>query len=188
MVITGGNSVKRIYEEISLILSSPAFYNLNVYLSDERYGPSAVGRRNDEMVQNILFRRSDLAKTISFFPMPSSDFTLKDAAYIYDKKLPSNIDLGLLTIGDDGHVASLFSEGMSILNINDRIVACESAPDCSSRVSIGMEVINGMGQIFLLAPGMLKWERAQSLIRGGEPLTPIHYIKRATIFAYENYD
>ena len=74
----------------------------------------------------------------------------------YSKILPDSIDLIILSVGEDGHIASLFPNNFSMKN-NFKLMQVLNAPKFPKRrISITPEVIINAKKIILMAEGKIK--------------------------------
>jgi len=77
----------------------------------------------------------------------------------YAKLLPQSIDVMLLSVGSDGHVASLFPNANSLNEIKKTVIAIEDSPKPpSKRITITKKVIKTAKNIVLMAEGEAKGE------------------------------
>jgi len=75
------------------------------------------------------------------------------AAEAYETHLPDVIDLLLLGMGTDGHVASLFPDSSALRENQRSVVAVTSPKPPCERLTITPKVIGNAKQLFLLATG-----------------------------------
>jgi 6-phosphogluconolactonase len=98
---------------------------------------------------------------------PNSPATIDEAVADYVAALKSvKIDLNILGVGPDGHVASLFP---GIADIDDRrdIFAITNSPKPpASRISFTMKFINEAREVWIVAAGESKAEAVAKIIEG----------------------
>lgn len=110
----------------------PLFANIEIdhlwtfYLSDERYSSP--------------YNIDDASKYIKgFIRNPSDCAGIK-------------IDLAILGIGEDGHIASLFPNHASLCSDEACIIIDDSPKMPRRRVSVGLSVVNSVGRLVFMVP------------------------------------
>ena len=78
------------------------------------------------------------------------------AAERYAALLPERIDILLLGVGEDGHIASLFPNSPILQETKQRVVMVVGPKAPYSRITITPSVITDAGALFVLAPGLAK--------------------------------
>lgn len=164
--LAGGSTPRRLYQ----LLSSPGYAeavqwkNIHLYFGDERCVPPDHINSNYRMVKETLL--PGLGKTLPTLhrirtELPP-DKAAEDYASVLHQQLPRDsdgniyLDLVLLGVGSDGHVASLFP-GTPILEERERTVAAVYVEKlCSWRISLTLPVINRARQIIILVSGEKK--------------------------------
>lgn len=96
-------------------------------------------------------------------PMPAAAPDLEAAAAVYAAELarvagsPPRLDLALLGVGEDGHVASLFPESPSLTANGRSVVAVSKAPKPPARrLSLGLAVLAAARLVVVAAFGAAK--------------------------------
>jgi 6-phosphogluconolactonase len=107
------------------------------------------------MAIESLFPGVDKAK-IKISPMQSAELSPADAARAYEKLLPNQIDILLLTVGDDGHIASIFPGSKTVQEFDRLVVSSISPKYPYSRLTITPRVIKNARKVFVLAAGKHK--------------------------------
>lgn len=92
IALSGGSTPQPLYEK----LPQSAHY----YQVDERYISSTDNASNQKMILNAFHPQK--------FTSINTDLPIEQSIEDYSKKLPSQFDLTILGIGEDGHFASLF--------------------------------------------------------------------------------
>jgi 6-phosphogluconolactonase/glucosamine-6-phosphate isomerase/deaminase len=101
----------------------------------------------------LLQNCSDISSNI-FFSIDTGCDEIAMSSRLYNDIFPDQLDILILTIGDDGHIASIFSD-YKIKNSNDKIAFVDSDlknKNFHSRITITPHVILKAKQIFVLAP------------------------------------
>lgn len=155
VMLTGGRSSERLYRVWS---EFPQFQHLTgvlFYIGDERCVPADHLESNYGMIMRSLFPRGVPPKC-SLFPIDGADPDYTAAARRYDEALPEKIDVLLLSIGEDGHIASLFPGSDALYEKSRRVVPIVGPKLPRERLTITPPVINQAGAIFVLAAGAAK--------------------------------
>lgn len=165
LALTGGGTGTQISEYlISKWNDEPAQYiGLHLWWGDERYLPEGDLQRNSAIVLERLHPNSG----IHLHPVLTSDSNvgLGAAAKRYSSDLAGiDMDLILLGVGPDGHVASLFP-GKWDANEHQAAIAVHDSPKPPPmRVSFSMEKINSASSVWLLAAGSSKRRAVAQII------------------------
>jgi 6-phosphogluconolactonase/glucosamine-6-phosphate isomerase/deaminase len=147
VMLTGGNTVRKIYDALSGRVKNLA-PNLHVLLSDERHVPVGSPDSNYGFIRNLV---QALGIDDSRVVRPRTELPLEECAAIYDRDLrrfmgQGVINLGILGLGGDGHLASLFSKedveaGKGCMA---QAVKRDEGPD---RISVGRDLLLGIEKI-----------------------------------------
>ncbi len=124
-----------------------------IYLGDERCVSSIDKNSNYNLICNKLFSKNFLHK-YSLNKMYHGNQSLD--AIRYEKLLPKSIDLLLLSIGDDGHIASLFPYSPALNEKNRSVVRVFAPSPPYQRLSITPKVIKSAKEVIVLALGSKK--------------------------------
>jgi 6-phosphogluconolactonase len=127
------------------------------------------------------------------FPMTFDSPTLWESARNYDNILARELggrplDLAVLGVGDDGHVASLFPGHDALLEDTSRVVAVDDAPkQPKRRLSLTMRFLLQTRNIWIVAVGARKRPVIQAAVSRTQKATPIDQVmllqgKRVTVF------
>lgn len=164
---------------------------ITLFWADERAVPADDPESNYGIAERMLLSPLG-AKAPRAVRMPADMPTLGEAAMKYDDLLATELeghalDLVLLGIGEDGHVASLFP-GHQALTQNDlRTVAVEDAPKPPKRrLSLTMRYLLQTRRIWIVAVGPRKLPVLQAALSKTQRSTPLdlvlHQAKDVTVF------
>lgn len=151
-MLTGGRSVEPVYRNLNA-RSEIKNHPINFYFGDERCLPLDHEDSNFQAVSRTLFA-GGVPANCRVEPMladsPDSDAELKRYASI----LPTSLDVVLLSVGDDGHIASLFPDSPHLFEFERSVVKVTNSPKPpKERFSITPKVIREAGSVFVLAVG-----------------------------------
>lgn len=166
LVLTGGT----LGVEISQLLkkafnAAPEMYSgLHIWWSDERFVNLDSPERNcapfyEGLENTKIVVHQSLA--------PNSPATIEDAVRDYEGALEGiSINLNILGVGPDGHVASLFP-GVADLDDQRKIFAITDSPKPpAARISFTMKFINEADEVWIVAAGESKADAVTAIIEG----------------------
>lgn len=167
LMLTGGRSAEKVY---TAWRNLPRFKNIKdvrFYFGDERCVPPTDRESNFGMVKKTLFK-DGIPSKCEVFPMEIIDNNYIKSAKYYESILPERVNLMLLSVGDDGHIASIFPFSNTLNTAPLKIVhaVCPTAP--KNRITITPSVIAMTDVIFVIAIGKCKAKILQSLINNSE--------------------
>ncbi|WP_120500998.1 6-phosphogluconolactonase [Roseovarius sp. EL26] len=166
-VVPGGNTPGPIFD--TLCAADLDWSRVDVALSDERWLPAVHVRSNTRLItERLLQERAAAATMVPLYKKAEEpEEALADLITGIEPKLP--IDVLLVGMGDDMHVASLFPEGdqlMQGLAANAPVLIPMRAPNAPEpRLSMSARVLNGAIAKHLVITGAGKraaLERARS--------------------------
>jgi 6-phosphogluconolactonase len=101
----------------------------------------------------------------------------QESASDYELALENvDIDLNVLGLGPDGHVASLFP-GMTNIDDQRRVIAIENSPKPpAERISFSMAMINSAEEVWIVAAGESKADAVTKIIEGDLSI-PASYVR-----------
>ncbi len=190
--LSGGTTPRRLYERLaSKVFSSRIDWGkVHVYFSDERCVPRDHVDSNYRMASEALLNHVPI-------PPPQIHAIEADLAYVreraaaYARVLRAHapraydgavqLDLMLLGMGPDGHVASLFPAGGAALHDKRLAVAVYAQSQSAWRISVTFPVINQARHIQLLVAGEGKAETLRQVFAppSGATALPVQMIKPA---------
>jgi 6-phosphogluconolactonase len=171
IVLTGGSTPGRAYELAAEL--EPDWNRAGVWWGDERCVPPDDERSNFRLAQEKLFAKVEgqpgRVHRIRGEDEPAS------AAAAYEQELTGvTLDLLLLGLGPDGHVASLFPHAPALDETERLVVPAEPKLDpYIERVTMTPPALRGAGRIVFLVTGEQKAEAvARALAGPPDPAVP----------------
>ena len=166
IVLTGGSAPRRAYEIAAEL--EPDWSSADVWWGDERCVPP-----DDERSNYLLAKRSllDRLEDLPEIHRMRGELDPAAAAEEYEAELDGvEIELLLLGMGSDGHVASLFP-GSPQLQVRDRRVTCgpSGLEPFVDRVTLTLPALLSAQETWLLITGEAKAEMVARVLRG--PIT-----------------
>jgi len=173
IVLTGGRSAISLYKILSK--SNSNWDKWHIYISDERFLPAGHKDRNDKEINKVWLNNSSIPnKNIHFI---KAELGLLEAREEYEKELRkiNKFDLVLLSMGEDGHVASLFPNHK--YNIDKNVVVENNSPKWpKDRITMSYSRLNQTHNVFKIISGMCK-QKAVSLWLQEDNNLPFSQIK-----------
>lgn len=151
--LTGGNTAEQLYQFWAKDSNFP-LDKVRFYFGDERCVPPDHSDSNYALVMKTLLA-NQLQSDILVVRMEGESKEINQAARSYEDKLPDNIDIILLGVGEDGHVASLFPNS-PVLNSVRKVEAVIGTKPPFARLTITPKIIASAEFVFLLATGESK--------------------------------
>ena len=178
LVLTGGTLGVQISEHLkSAWNAAPEMYKgLHVYWSDERFVELDSAERNAAPLHTGLTNSNiEIHEALA----PNSPAIIEDAVSHYENLLTGvTVDLNILGLGPDGHVASLFP-GVADLDDQRKIFAITDSPKPpASRISFTMKFINEAKEVWIVAAGESKGEAVAKIIEADLSI-PASYVSAA---------
>ncbi len=164
IALTGGSLGEAFSRRLIELLNSRPndFAGLHIWFSDERFTTSNSPLLNSRPVRDGLNN-----STVTVHEVMSSDngASVYEAADRYVAQLRGvKMDLCILGLGPDGHVASLFPMHWSSQATDAAIAVADSPKPPAERVSFSMAFINSSDQVWIIASGKIKAAAARAVL------------------------
>lgn len=160
------------------------FAGLHLWWSDERFVPELSEERNARPVLMAMIDDSPIH--IHQVSSPDSNIEVKVAAKRYSADLFGiEMNLSLLGLGEDGHVASLFPGQWDETEKKGAIEVLDSPKPPRQRVSFSMSKINDSDSVWFVVSGSEKHDAVEKIIArdGSVPATHVHGKAETLLFA-----
>ena len=147
---------------------------------DERWLPITDENSNQKMI-NSSFKSTNA----NILEIPFSDEDPFKDAETYSKLLDDNINkfnTGIIGLGDDGHIASLFP-GTAALNEKTKLIVANEVNIVSKwRITASYKLLSKISKLYLLATGENKREILKKAINGSElPINKLFKLRENTV-------
>lgn len=179
LVLTGGTLGVQISEALVKEFNADpdGFAGLHIWWSDERFVAAESVERNAFPLHKTLINSK-----IAIHEALASDVAqnIDEAVQDYELALENvDIDLNILGLGPDGHVASLFP-GVADIDDHRKVFAITDSPKPPAvRVSFTMSLINSAQEVWIVAAGESKAEAVTKIIEGDLSI-PASYVRGNT--------
>jgi 6-phosphogluconolactonase len=174
LVATGGRAPGPVYDLMSL--APLDWKRVRITLSDERWVDESSPDSNARLVRERLLRNR--AAEAVFHPLrdgePDPETAARHASALFRSWPP--LDVVMLGMGEDGHVASLFPGSPALaLGLDPAAPACiavpagEGRPPPQARLSLTIRGLVTAGLVVILASGEAKRAVLERALQGGDP-------------------
>lgn len=156
IMLTGGRSASHLYTAWAEILrSSSNLSGIHFYFGDERCVPPGDPQSNYGLAVNTLFPNG-IPNGIQFHRMEGDAVDLDGAAEQYATTLPESIDILLLSVGEDGHIASLFPHSPALKEAGRKVLPVLAPKFPSQRLTVTGPFIRSAKKVLVMAVGKQK--------------------------------
>ena len=156
VMLTGGRSAACLYQAWARRLDESGNLNgVHFFFGDERCVPPNHPESNHGNVMENLFPKG-IPKGVLIDRMAADEVDLESAADSYSELLPDSIDILLLSMGEDGHIASLFSHSTALYETRRRVLPVTGPQPPFKRLTIAPSVIQNAREVVVLALGEQK--------------------------------
>jgi len=170
LVLTGGTIAIETYARLRP--DHADWTDVDMYWGDERFVPADDADRNDGQAAEAFLDRLGVP-VLRRHPMPADDGMLDatEAAEQYAAALPDEpMDIVLLGVGPDGHVASLFPGFAQVHESTRRVVEVFDSPKPPPvRLSLTLPEINRAAQVWFVVSGQGKADAVARALGSGTP-------------------
>ncbi len=178
LALTGGtlgaDLSKALVEECNA--NPDRYQGLHIWWSDERF----VERNSQEQNSAPLLRTlTNSAITIHFVKASDEVSSIDEAVADYSRELGENfMDLTILGLGPDGHIASLFPGAAHIDRLEKVIAITDSPKPPAVRATFTLSMINASTLVWIIAAGASKADAVTKIIEGDLSI-PASYVRAA---------
>lgn len=169
VMLTGGRSAERLYRAWLELPSFDRLCSISFFFGDERCVLPDAHESNYGLAMRTLFA-SGVPPGCRVVRMEAEDPDRDGACLRYERLLPSKIDVLLLGVGEDGHIASLFPGGKSLDERTRMVVPVVGAKEPRARLTVTPPVIAQSSSVFVLANGEAKAAVLRRVISGADDL------------------
>lgn len=176
LALTGGRIGTQITQALVAHPAIQECKSLHLWFSDERFTDDS-NERNDSALDNVADEfKPHIHRVLSPRDVPSIDQAAQNYAEELDaftssRALATNtmMDVTLLSVGPDGHIASLFPDTDTLTDHGTVLAVTDSPKPPAQRVTWSLETINASEQVWLIATGSEKRPVVDYLLAGTAP-------------------
>ena len=169
VVLTGGGIGTAVLEHVARLAAEPVretvdWTAVDIWWGDERYLPAGDDERNETGARRALLDAVGVPpERVHAIPPSDGEFAEpEDAARWYADELAAaapaagtlpRLDVLLLGMGPEGHVASIFPESPAVRDERPVVAVRDCPKPPPTRVSLGFAAINQAEEVWLLVSG-----------------------------------
>jgi 6-phosphogluconolactonase len=174
LAATGGRSPGPVYDLMAL--APLEWSRVRIILTDERWVDPSSPDSNERLVRERLLKHR--AADALFHPLrngePDPETAARHASRLFNSWPP--LDVAMLGMGEDGHVASLFPGSPVLdLGLDPSSPACiavsagDGRPPAQARLSLTIHALINAGLVVILTSGAAKRAVLERALQGGDP-------------------
>jgi 6-phosphogluconolactonase len=185
IVLTGGGVGIAVLEQVAALAAEPVretvdWEHVHVWWGDERFVPAADAERNEKQARAALLDRVGVPEHhIHAMPPSDGDFAEPEGAAAWyaaelaaaapDGQSVPRLELLLLGMGPEGHVASIFPDSPAVRDEGTVVAVRDCPKPPPTRVSLGFTAINAADEVWLLVSGEAKAAAVAAALSGADP-------------------
>jgi 6-phosphogluconolactonase len=167
LALAGGDTPGPVYDVLSRDVSVP-WPRVHVWFGDERAVDPDARESNYRLAHDTLLSKVPVPPA-QVHRMEAERADRVTAAREYAAMLPERLDVLLLGVGPDGHVASLFPGRSALAPDAPAVLVVEGPKPPKRRMSIGPDVILRARETFVLVSGTAKAGAVQAALEEDGP-------------------
>jgi 6-phosphogluconolactonase len=168
LVLSGGETPRPVYQRLAAELQEREAWNrVEIYFADERCVPPGDPASNYRMARETLLDQLAAAPA-RVHRMEGERSDRAAAARAYEALLPERLDILVLGLGEDGHIASLFPRSPSLAESRRRVLAVTAPKPPPERLTITPPVIRAARLTIGLVAGTGKAEALARVLDGAD--------------------
>lgn len=170
IALTGGRTSSKIYIHLNKLLKKNK-KKINFCLGDERYLSNKSKLSNSFSINKVLLNYKN--KDHKFFT-PNTKNKISKEILAYEKQI-NKIDILLLTLGDDGHIASIFPK-FKIKRVTKNFFYFKNNWENFYRISISPNFLKKIKKTFIFVEGKKKLTVFNSLKNNKNYMLPANLV------------
>lgn len=166
----GGQFADALVEKLNA--NAANLIGLNIWFSDERFDSADSPLRNSQPVRTGL---KNATVTVHEVKSTNDGVNVIEAAAAYEAELLNiTMDICVLGLGPDGHVASLFPNHWNPQLTARAIPITDSPKPPPRRISFSMNYINASDEVWIIATGEAKAPAVSQILEGDHSIPAGH--------------
>jgi len=167
-MLTGGSAAENLYNVWSKKGNEFIVNDKMYFIGDERCVGKDSVYSNYNMIKRSLLKNAPI-DAVDIMEMRGYAANLMREIDRYSNAIPEKIDILLLSVGEDGHIASLFPNAESLNEMDKSVVLVSDSPKLpSKRMTITQKVIRNAKNIIVMVVGEIKGKLLVSALKDPE--------------------
>lgn len=171
LALAGGTTPRLAYARL-LALPTIPWIHVEVFFGDERAVPPDSSDSNYRMALEVLLRHVPIPPE-RIHRMEAERADLGSVSREYEALLPESLDVLLLGIGADGHVASLFPHAPALAERERLVVPVVGGEPLIQRLTITPPVIQRAVRVLVFAAGAEKADAVARALEGTDDVASV---------------
>jgi 6-phosphogluconolactonase len=155
VMLTGGRSAHYLYQVWGALPEFSRMRDVHFYFGDERCVSPDHPESNYGLAMRTLFQRG-VPQDCSVIRIEAERTDCHAVASAYEQQLPNRVDVLLLSVGEDGHIASLFPQSDALFETSRRVVPVLAPKLPHARLTVTPLLIAQVEHIVVMALGAAK--------------------------------
>ena len=173
IMLTGGRSVVDLYKSLSVHINTHSYCPpSDFFLTDERNVSPTSHESNFKLITDHFFSKG-VPNGSFFYSYELALSSMEDVATKYASVIPDQIDIMILSLGEDGHIASLFPNSPALSEIERKVVPVVGTKAPFQRFTITPPVIQAAKKVYVLAIGDEKRRKYEEALLDPEDISSI---------------
>jgi 6-phosphogluconolactonase len=172
IMLTGGRSIVSFYSKWSQTLANYGS-KISFYFGDERCVPKYSIESNFSTVKKYLFGDNIGSGLGQVYRIRAESENIEAESNRYSLLLPDSVDILLLSMGEDGHIASLFPHSPALSETERKVVPVIGPITPFRRLTITPPVIQSAKKVYVLAIGDEKRRKYEEALFDPEDISSI---------------
>lgn len=150
--LTAGGNAEDLYKYWRYTNLFKNISDVNFYLTDERLVPVESLDSNYNMIMRSLFKNG-LPNNCNFIGRKTNSIGGSRVADFYNRIVPEIIDIVIISVAVDGHIASLFQGDIRSFESVEKIIDVRNNKSSFKRITITPKYLSGANYVFAMTKG-----------------------------------
>ena len=163
LMLTGGSSARIFYEKyLRAVFERIDLTKIDIFMTDERCVSKDDENSNYKLITDSLFLEGD-CQTINLHGFGVDETMPSSAVEEYSNLLPDALDILLLSMGEDGHFASIFPGSDSVFENEKKVIYTRGPKFPEDRITITPKIVRRAKKVYVMALGNKKYLKIKDI-------------------------
>jgi 6-phosphogluconolactonase/glucosamine-6-phosphate isomerase/deaminase len=170
VMTAAGAAATSVHYKLSKMINVGNLKNIKIFLADER----CVSQYHDASNYRSIKKIYCFTKGVRVFKYYNAQFNQEKSLIKYQRFFSRGIDILILSLANDGHIASLFS-GRNVTDKKDELILLKRNNECFERITINYNFIDRKcKKVYLLVNSILKKRIVRQVSLKGDEKSPLY--------------